>query len=58
MKLGFEAPKTEWMLNTDEPLIYTELQHAIIMVIPLYYAFFYLKRGLRKYKLCNKGLWL
>jgi len=43
MKLGFEAPKTEWMLETDEPLIYTELQHAAIMLIPLLYIFKYLK---------------
>jgi hypothetical protein len=44
MLLGFKAPKTMWMLNTDEPLFFTELQHALIMVIPFYYSVLYLKR--------------
>ena len=37
MLLGFSAPKTEWMLNTDSPLIFTEIQHGLIMIVPFIY---------------------
>ncbi|MEO2154440.1 MAG: hypothetical protein ABGW69_01395 [Nanoarchaeota archaeon] len=45
MLAGFSAPKTEWMLYTQEPIIWTTIQHALIIILPTIYTFFYLKKS-------------